>query len=385
MSSYKSLYKIYKNKYIKLKYGGTRNMIDKNYISLNKEEIESMLKSVGLDNTVDNIVSKIKDENHRFPYKYRFMSAEDTLNNFKKLSAYKVTKVEGVKYVIRNTYVDSVDFKGSPLVFVFNRPDDYETFETLSDYFQEKCRMKCIKYSMEQSVYDFWYSNTDKVVRGAIEKFKHIDAYTLREALYYMTDECTSFKPTLAISVYKLFNSKKILDPSSGWGDRLIGAMAHNAEYYCGVDPNSCVHPNYHKMVKFFGADPDKFNFVHAPFETADIPDIGYDTVFTSPPFFTLEKYTDEGEQSIKKYTSIESWIDNFLLVVLKKSLGLLVKGGYIIIHIRDMKPPMKFVRPMIDFMKTQNTSYLGVIGLAKSTKLDRPLNPPALWIWQKN
>ena len=48
------------------------------------------------------------------------------------------------------------------------------------------------------------------------------------------------------------FNSKKILDMSSGWGDRLVGAMACNIDCYHGFDPNSCLHPGYKKMIEFF-------------------------------------------------------------------------------------------------------------------------------------
>ena len=38
-----------------------------------------------------------------------------------------------------------------------------------------------------------------------------------------------------------------------------------------------------------------------------------FDTIFTSPPYFNVEKYSDEDTQSYVRYKNIDSWNKNFL------------------------------------------------------------------------
>jgi 16S rRNA G966 N2-methylase RsmD len=386
----------YKNKYNKYKNNKNKcyipvKIIDKKYINISTQHIKDLQIKLGSTKLIEYITNKIKNENHRFPYKKRYMEPSQVLQNFKDLANYEVNTVKDLKYDIINTNVMNKEFKfkNKYLIFVFNKKEDYLTYEILSDYHQEKCRMKCVKYTMNTSIYDYWYKKTSKVVEYTLNKYKCINVYTLREALYKLTDECTSFKPTLAMAVYKMFKAKKILDPTSGWGDRLIAAISYDAEFYCGVDPNSCLHPNYQKMIKFFGGDPDKFKMIESKFETVDLPIKDFDLVFTSPPFFVLESYTQEDTQSVISYDDIDNWINNFLLVLLKKSLDhMSTNNSHFIIHLRDMKPPYKFIQKMMDFMDKQTgVKYIGVIGLSNRSEIEynRPLSPPALWVWQKN
>ena len=43
-----------------------------------------------------------------------------------------------------------------------------------------------------------------------------------------LAKECTQFKPSLALTVLQLLRAKRVLDFSAGWGDRLLGAIAHS-------------------------------------------------------------------------------------------------------------------------------------------------------------
>ena len=45
------------------------------------------------------------------------------------------------------------------------------------------------------------------------------------------------------------------------------------------------------------------------------LPDYDYDLIFTSPPYFILENYTEIGKekQSITNYSELNAWLNNFL------------------------------------------------------------------------
>jgi DNA modification methylase len=53
--------------------------------------------------------------------------------------------------------------------------------------------------------------------------------------------------------------------------------------------------------------------------------------VFTSPPYFTIEKY-----EGMPSYDSYDGWVAEFLEPVVRKSYAGLSRNGYIILNIPD-------------------------------------------------
>ena len=59
----------------------------------------------------------------------------------------------------------------------------------------------------------------------------------------------TQFKPIVAKCVYEMTDAKRVLDTSCGWGDRLAGFFASNAEEYYGCDPNPNTYMRYTEQI----------------------------------------------------------------------------------------------------------------------------------------
>ena len=55
-----------------------------------------------------------------------------------------------------------------------------------------------------------------------------------------MTKECSTHNPLIIKYFIRKFAARRVLDFSSGWGDRLIGALTSDIDLYVGVDPNEC-------------------------------------------------------------------------------------------------------------------------------------------------
>jgi hypothetical protein len=218
--------------------------------------------------------------------------------------------------------------------------------------------------------------------------------HTLRESVFKLSNECTSFRPTIMVGIIKMFNATKILDFSFGWTDRLIGAISQDVWYY-GCDPNPCLHKNTQKIIDMFVAPENKhkYQLIESPFETAPMPEYTYDLVFTSPPYFILEKYVDDigkEKQSIEKYTELEDWLNKFLYFSIDKAWTQLQVGGHLILVINNIKNFPNFIKKLIlrqtRFYVDKNLSvskYIGQIGYAERSKTGYR-SPQPMWVWKK-
>jgi len=173
----------------------------------------------------------------------------------------------------------------------------------------------------------------------------------------------SQFKPASAKALYDLFGAKNVLDFCAGWGDRLVGFHASNAETYIGIDPNSDLHPQYEKIHEFCGTGKEA-KFICLPAEDVDYSELRYDFVFTSPPYFDLEIYNGEETQSVKRYPKIDHWLKGFLFKSLSKIYEYLEDGGRIAVNISDSPAVNIFVcESMLEHMESIGATYEGTIG----------------------
>jgi DNA modification methylase len=151
-----------------------------------------------------------------------------------------------------------------------------------------------------------------------------------------MCKEPTAFSPVLAKCIYDNLLPEEggiVLDPFSGWGDRAIGALGSSKVVkYHGVDCNTDLTEGYSKIKEDLDSD-DKLNFACMPFEDF-VSDIKYDLIFTSPPYFDFETYSDEPTQSINSHKNYKQWFNNWFKIVLRKMVKMLSRKGIIALHI---------------------------------------------------
>jgi tRNA1(Val) A37 N6-methylase TrmN6 len=133
------------------------------------------------------------------------------------------------------------------------------------------------------------------------------------------------YRPQMAKMV--TMGSNIVLDPCCGWGGRMLGAVANGAEYY-GFEPNTQTYDGLNRLAEFLNIE-DK---VHIYCDDAlnmndyDIPLV--DCVLTSPPYFTLEVYTDEATQSVNGMETYDDWATHFLRPLISMCLDKLKPEG---------------------------------------------------------
>lgn len=152
-----------------------------------------------------------------------------------------------------------------------------------------------------------------------------------------------------------------VWDPSAGWAGRLLGALAVEDKRhitYLANDPNAdhTTTPGrtkYHEVYDFyckhiskggiFGADHTEFKFWQLGSELMR-RDPGFwqyrgklSLVFTSPPYFSKEAYSEDPEQSYKKFSQYDQWREGFLKETLETAVEWLRPGGYLAWNIADV------------------------------------------------
>ncbi len=245
----------------------------------------------------------------------------------------------------------------------------YKNYElnSITDYFSEHVRVKC-KFGSYNSPLNYWI----KIRKNILKKEDNISK--LREIIYKNNKLCNNFRISVALAILDLFKPKKWLDISAGWGDRLLAAIFYKIDLYFSVDPNKELHPCYNEIINTFVSKNKRKNFIilDEGFEKVFIPYYDFDIVFSSPPFFDLEKYSNYPNNSLTKFNSEKEWINNFLLVSLYKSIKHLKIGGHLVLYIGGSEYIMKEVSKINKVM-----SYKGALYFYDD-------KPRKILVWQK-
>ena len=262
------------------------------------------------------------------------------------------------------------------------------TYNSVSNYFHQELRLNCSSYSFKAPL-DVWQNGNAKDIwrclgpmwRGInnmktvlVEGKEELRGGQLSEASYMSafrlgTYIATQFKPNVAKTIYQLTNAKKVLDTSCGWGDRLAGFFASDAEEYIGCDPNPNTYKQYLKQIELYNSfltKPKKVTIYNTGAE-----DLPWDTIkdvdcsFTSPPYFSTEEYNKGGEkeenQSWFKFNEYEKWRDDFFLPVSKKCFEV---SKHTLINIMDPTIKGKRYKSCDEVVDMLKDNFVGQIGM---------------------
>lgn len=167
-----------------------------------------------------------------------------------------------------------------------------------------------------------------------------------------------NFNPSIAQYIYQEFLPEygTVLDFSAGYGGRLLGFLTSKTKgNYYGYEPNV---KSYNALVKMsneltpiIGNSSNVPKLFNVPFEDASI-DYRSDLVFSSPPYYGLELYSDEDSQSILRYPDYGVWLDRFWKVLVDKCSTSLYPGGYFIYTIGNYKS-YDLIKDTVDIVKS--------------------------------
>jgi hypothetical protein len=287
----------------------------------------------------------------------------------------------------------------------------------LGDVYNERARLMGRRYDQAESPMRTWDTHFDQILQTCRDQYGQVSRYYMRESLWRFTRECTAFPPALMSWVIStlgkydndFWKQEKlcVLDPCSGYGDRLIGAIvSQRVSRYIGVDPNTALHGGYADIQRDLPTLTTGIYMHCRPFE--DIAEdvlrswsggSGYDLVFTSPPFFTTELYEEHNtgpsnQQSTSRYPTLDQWLQCFLWPLLIRSMRALRPGGYLVVHLQDVPGiGVVYVERTLKCMAAAwgEQSFCGAIGFGKYRAPGSDASGPSeflfvqpLWVWRR-
>jgi hypothetical protein len=332
-----------------------------------------------------------------FPYKREFINPRTLWSNARELDLVKITRMDQYPREWRVAR----DSRGRALgrwTGVMVVPEEaYSQVDILTEYFTETARMQA-RTRGNPSPLEYYNQNREGLEAQARELMERNREkalplrYWLREAIYHNVKECNQFKITVTKCILRHYGARRVLDPSAGWGDRMLGAAAAGVERYLGVDPNRALRSGYDEIIEFLRASGQDTS-LHRPVTKCEVITDGFleaeiretfDTVFTSPPFWDYEEYVpdhgDVAKQSITGISSPEEWLQRFLIPYVTKAWGLLEPGGTFAIYISDV-PGSHYLEGMYRHI-TDRLRGRPLDCLAMATADLRRGFP--VWVWRK-
>lgn len=327
----------------------------------------------------------ITDVLMEYDFPYAEISEKDAYNDYLKLKS-----IRWHEYFLEspwharnsNNYKFPLTFDGSQKIFKTSI-----TGNKASNFFQQANRMTVGARKFDAPIEGWKSRRYIRVLTGGFYslKYEKLDRSKILSTVQMKHYICSQFKPSVAKMLYDKFGAKTVLDFSMGWGDRMCGFFASNtAEHYVGLDPREENHPIYHQQAEwyskhrsFFEAEK-KYTFYKSPAEDFDFSEYKdyFDMVFTSPPYFNVEKYSNDESQSWIRYDNVTAWNKNFLHKALGNMIPATKPGGHIAVNIADVTVDAKYVEiinPMYDFMESMGMKYVGTIGMEMAKRPNEP------------
>ena len=352
----------------------------KPYLFIDEKEWKYIMETYEKDEVVDELAKCL----HTYPCPIPEITEQETLKSLNKL--------KGVRWpdlLVEDSWFPRNERKSKyPLTDKYFKRDN--SGNNASNPFHIETRWK-VDWTRTPSGWKTWQTidGIKTIVRAfwSLEQvLTKVDLQSIRMATTLRKYVASQFKPSIAKAFYDYFGSVNVLDFSAGWGDRLVGFYCgETTSHYVGFDPNTLNHPNYERQVEFYKKHQtffeeeksvDMFCCPAEDFIDYDLYNDYFDTIFTSPPYFNVEKYSDEDTQSYIRYKDIDSWNKNFLHETLRLIIPTLKKGGILAVNIADVYNPkdkdyFDICNPMNDYIKSQGLEYYGCIGMEMTKRFN--------------
>ena len=198
----------------------------------------------------------------------------------------------------------------------------------------------------------------------------------IRTALELVTGEnIQNFKPQNARAIAEhlcpvLFGN--VYDYSAGYGGRLLGITSSNMRFdYTAVEPNTetVTYLNYLNTViqEAIGGKGTIVQNVSEDYQPENV-----DLAFSSPPYFNLEKYSNESTQCMVRYKTLDEWFEGYVAPTMANIKRGLNSDGIFATNISDYKTTkgdFKVVDRWIETAEKQGFKYDGVIKMMLNTR----------------
>ena len=197
--------------------------------------------------------------------------------------------------------------------------------------------LKCRRGSKNYKTIEEWFADPElkeKLWKDTIHRNRRDNAPYPSPADVYECHRINNgaivpFKASTAKYIYKKFNATSVLDPTMGWGGRMLGATSLGINYI-GFDTNTDLRPGYQGMIADLKLDEveEHINLYWiSSLNEEIISELDYDMVLTSPPYEEKDNYM-EVYSHMTPWQSEEQFYTEFLIPLIDLCHKYLKDGG---------------------------------------------------------
>jgi hypothetical protein len=204
-------------------------------------------------------------------------------------------------------------------------------------HFQFKNLIKCHREGGD-TIYDIYNRKEkwDKLIESARKRNRggKTAAGNVYECFRINLGSVVMFKSTTAKYLYQKYNAESVLDPTAGWGGRMLGAWALGINY-TGIDTNINMKPAYDSMIEMLDNktpaifEKPNLQMIWQSALDVDFSKLDDDFVLTSPPYVNLEIY-----EHMEPWESDEKFYKEFFIPLWQKCIDNIKAGGTICFNI---------------------------------------------------
>lgn len=184
---------------------------------------------------------------------------------------------------------------------------------SIVDYFTFTQRL-CTKGKYDANFFEFVinmeYFKQKKFIQNMLEYYNNVKNKNKQKNNYVVLKEvyniCISainiIRPLVYMEIYEKYKPNTILDFCAGWGGAAVAASALNINKYIGIEINDNLKKPYENLCMFLSNKSKTTIDMH--FQDAlnvDYSKFNYDFVFTSPPYYFIQKYEKNAIYKDKK------------------------------------------------------------------------------------
>ena len=152
----------------------------------------------------------------------------------------------------------------------------------------------------------------------------------LKEVYNICISAINILRPLVYMEIYSKYKPKCILNFCAGWGGAAVAASVLNINKYIGIEINVNLKEPYERMISYLNKTcSTQIEMIFDNALNVDYSLMNYDLVFTSPPYYFIEKYENNVE-----YINKADMDTNFYKPIFTKVYNGLQPGGHFIINV---------------------------------------------------
>jgi len=260
-------------------------------------------------------------------------------------NSFSNTEKEIISKQVKNIHMNDVEREMNKLIEIGDKAYIMSSRSRIGnnvvDYFTFTQRLET-KGKYDINFFDFIVNIDEfkkkKFIQTMLTYYKNVknknqkkNEYTVYKEVYNICISAINIiRPLVYMEIYSKYKPTTILDFCAGWGGAAVAASALNIKKYIGIEINTSLKIPYSNLISYL--EQKSHTKIDMIFENAlnvNYSCLDYDFVFTSPPYYFIQKYENNVE-----YSSKNDMDNNFYIPLFTKTYNGLKKDGIYIINV---------------------------------------------------